>query len=162
MLALMLEATGSEYGFIGEVLQQPGGQPYLKTHAITDMSWSPETSEFYEKNAPACLEFYKLDSLFGAVMTSRATVIANGPGHDPRRGGLPPWHPSLDAFLGLPFFHGEELIGMVGLANRAGGYDHEVIRAMGSILATYSSLMFAYGLERRRKESEQERLKFEA
>lgn len=154
MLALLLETTASEYGFIGEVLRSADGQPYLKTHAITNIAWNEETHAFYEQHAPAGLEFYNLKTLFGAVITSGAPVIANDPADDPRRGGLPPGHPPLRAFLGLPFFSGKELIGMVGVANRPGGYDEGLVQALAPILATCSSLVQAFRSERQRKEAE--------
>ena len=155
ILALLLETTASEYGFIGEVFSEPDGTPYLKTHAITNIAWSPETLDWFEKNAPAGLEFRRLDSLFGAVMTTRRTVIANDPANDPRRGGVPPGHPPLLKFLGIPFFHGDRMIGMVGLANRAGGYDEGVTRSLEPILATCSSLVLAYSLVRERRLGEE-------
>ena len=151
----LLETTSSEYGFIGEILQQPDGQPYLKTHAITNIAWNDETRSFYEENAPAGLEFRNLNTLFGAAMTTCKPVVANDPAHDPRRGGLPLGHPPLRAFLGVPLLHGEELIGMVGLANRPAGYDEELVRTLSPILATCSSLVLAYTLERERKDSEE-------
>jgi len=155
ILALLLETTASEYGFIGEVLLEPDGTPYLKTHAITNIAWSDETKDWFEKNAPTGLEFRRLKSLFGAVMTTRQTVIADDPAHDHRRGGVPPGHPPLLKFLGIPFFHGDKMIGMVGLANRAGGYDEAVTRSLEPILATCSSLVLAYSLVRERKLGEE-------
>jgi PAS domain S-box-containing protein len=136
------------------VLRSPDGQPYLKTHAITNIAWHEQTRAFYEQHAPAGLEFYNLKTLYGAVITSEAPVIANDPANDPRRGGLPPGHPPLRAFLGLPFFAGEELIGMVGVANRPGGYDEAVIHTLAPILAACSSLVQAFRSERRRQRAE--------
>ncbi|HSN97286.1 MAG TPA: hypothetical protein VLS89_03275, partial [Candidatus Nanopelagicales bacterium] len=39
LLRGLLAATGSEYGFIGEVHRASEGQPFLKTHAITNIAW---------------------------------------------------------------------------------------------------------------------------
>jgi GAF domain-containing protein len=58
-------------------------------------------------------------------MTTARPVIANDPDNDPRRHGRPPGHPPLNAFMGLPFFRGDELVGMVGVANRKGGYGED-------------------------------------
>lgn len=52
-------------------------------------------------------------------------MIANDPASDPRHSPLPPGHPPLESFLGLPIRHGQTLVGMVGLANRVGGYNDE-------------------------------------
>lgn len=100
LLEDVLVLTASQYGFIGEVLESREKQPYLKTHAITDISWNRETRLLYEKHALQGMEFYNLNSLFGMVMTSGKTVISNDPAHDPRRCGIPDGHPPLNAFFG--------------------------------------------------------------
>ncbi|MEK6239344.1 MAG: GAF domain-containing protein, partial [Planctomycetales bacterium] len=141
MLALLLEYTASEYGFIGEIRRQSDGQPYLKTHAVTNIAWNEETRAFHEENAPTSLEFYQLDNLFGLVLTTGETVVANDAANDPRSGGTPPSHPALHAFLGLPFRHADELIGMIGIANRPGGYDREMIDALAPLASTCAVLV---------------------
>lgn len=144
LLATLLDLTGSEYGFIGEVLQAPSGAPYLKTHAITNIAWDDATRAFYQDNAETGLDFRNLKSLFGQVMTTRAAVLANQPATDPRRGGLPPGHPRLDAFMGLPCFGGGRMMGMVGVANRVGGYDGALATSIEPLLATCANLLLAH------------------
>ena len=136
LLQLLLSITDSEYGFIGEVLHGPEGQPYLKTFSITDISWSEETQKFYEENAVEGLEFHNLESLLGEVMVTREQVISNQPATDPRRGGLPEGHPPLKAFLGLPFMSGGSMVGMAGIANRPGGYDTDLASFLEPFLLT--------------------------
>ena len=155
LLQKLLDLTGSEYGFIGEVLRSNEGLPYLKTHAITDISWSAETRRFYADNAPRGMEFSNLDTLFGEVMKTRRPVVSNSPSTDPRRGGLPEGHPLLGAFLGLPFDRGGEMVGMVGIANRPGGYDDEVVRYLEPLLATCAIIIDALRNEDRRRRSEE-------
>ena len=119
MNSLLLDVTQSEYGFIGEILND-GTQPYLKTHAITNIAWNQETRDFYASNAPQGLEFKNLKTLFGHVISTGEPVISNTPSQDPRRGGLPKGHPHMGSFLGMPFSLKGKLIGMVGIANRPG------------------------------------------
>ena len=144
MLSTLLAIANSEYGFIGEVLRDQDGTPYLKTHAITNIAWNDETQEFYEREAPRGMEFRNLKTLFGKVMETGEPVIANDPFSDPRRGGLPEGHPALNAFLGLPFHHGEELVGMVGIANRPGGYDDEVVEYLEPFLSTCATVIVGH------------------
>ena len=129
MLTALLEMTGSEYGFIGEVLRDQDGIPYLRTQAITNIAWSDETRAFYAAHAPQGMEFRNLTTLFGAVMTTAQPVIANDPSRDSRGHGVPPGHPSLNAFMGLPFFRGDELVGMVGVCLLYTSLSDEVRRA---------------------------------
>ena len=76
LLQRLLDLTASEYGFIGEILQGET-QPYLKTHAITNIAWNEATRNFYEENVESGLEFTNLKSLFGEVITTGEPVITN-------------------------------------------------------------------------------------
>lgn len=135
-LGAFLSLTGSEYGFIGEILRTDDGQPYLKTFSITNIAWNEETSKFYKENAPDGLEFYNLDTLFGHVMVTGETVIANDPATDTRGGGIPEGHPPLKAFLGLPIKSSGEILGMAGLANKEGGFTHGDVTFLEPLLLT--------------------------
>jgi PAS domain S-box-containing protein len=139
----LLALTDSQYGFIGEVLHTSDGAPYLKTYAITDISWDAATQGFYEREAPHGMEFGNLGTLFGGVLGGGGPVIANDPLSDPRRGGLPPGHPPLDSFLGVPVFHADDMVAMFGLANRPGGYDPSVIDFLRPLTATLGQLVYA-------------------
>ncbi|TXT41151.1 MAG: PAS domain-containing protein [Comamonadaceae bacterium] len=152
LLADILALSGSEYGFIGEVLYQPDGQPYLKTYAITNIAWNDATREFYEKNAPNGLEFFNLKTLFGSVLTSGQPLIANDPYTHPKRGGLPEGHPHMSAFLGLPVHHGEEMVAMMGIANRPAGYDQEVIDFLRPLTSTIGQLVVATRIQRKNEQ----------
>jgi len=157
LLKDLLLLTGSEYGYIGEMFYDTEGNPYLKSHAITNIAWNDETRALYEKYAPH-LEFRNLNSLFGEVMTTRKHVISNNPATDPRRCGLPEGHPPLNAFLGLPFYSGKNLIGMVGIANRQNGYDEGLVEYLQPFLSTCSNIITAYRVKKQAKLAEEERL----
>lgn len=153
LLELLLSITASEYGFIGEVLRDDDDNPYLKTYAITDISWDASTRLFFAENVPAGLEFVNKNSLFGHVMTSGKPVITNTPSSDPRSAGIPAGHPPLNAFLGLPFFLKDDLLGMVGVANREGGYDEEIAKFLEPLLSTCAHLIHGRRLEQEREQS---------
>ncbi len=143
LLADLLRLSESEYGFIGEILQDATGASYLRTHAITDIAWDDTTRAFYEKNVAKGLEFRNLNTLFGAAIVSGEPVIANDPANDPRRGGLPPGHPAMTAFLGLPIRVGGHLVAMAGIANRAGGYDFALVNWLQPLLLTIGQMVEA-------------------
>ena len=141
LLQLLLEYTDSNYGFVAEVLHDPAGQPYLKTHAITNIAWNDEMRAFFDKHHAQGLEFRNLQTLFGAALTTGQTVIANSPATDPRRGGLPPGHPPMNSFLGVPIRHGGEMIGMVGVANRPDGYDQDLVELLEPLFSAYATII---------------------
>ncbi len=167
LLSTLLEISNSEYGFIGEVLFRKDGStymedslmkirgvPYLKTHSITNIAWDAATQAFYEENYEQGMEFTNMNTLFGAVIMTGQPVIANSPTTDPRRGGIPSGHPPLLAFLGLPFYQGDRLMGMVGIANRPGGYSAQMVEDLQPFLVTCSILVEGYRLDRQRREAE--------
>ncbi|MEE4251616.1 MAG: PAS domain S-box protein, partial [Alcanivoracaceae bacterium] len=156
MLADILELTGSEYGFIGEVLYTDQATPFLKSYAISNIAWNDETRAFYSANAPKGMEFSNLNTLFGAALTSGEPVIANDPYHDPRRGGLPAGHPALNAFLGIPIHHGDKLVAMLGIANRDGGYDQDLIGYLSPLLVTIGQLVVAAQVQRQHQDDQLE------
>jgi PAS domain S-box-containing protein len=161
LLNALLELTRSEYGFIGEILHDAEGHPYLKTFAVTNIAWNETTRAFYEKYANDGLEFHNLKTLFGHAITTEKPVVANDPMNDPRRGGLPEGHPGMRAFLGLPFHAADVLVGMIGIANRPGGYDQKVIDFLKPYLATCASIIQAHRNEKRRKIAEDRLVKSE-
>ncbi len=151
LLEQLLLLTESEYGFIGEVHKDENEQLFLKTHAITNISWNKETSDFYQQGMADGLEFRNLNSLFGSVMLTAEVVIANTPSADPRRCGLPDGHPPLNAFLGLPFFDGDNMIGMVGVANRQSGYDEKLVNMLQPFMVTCSNILVSLNNDKKRK-----------
>lgn len=150
ILSHLLSCTESEYGFIGEVHFKNDDTPYLKTWAITDISWDKNSQEFYAKNAPQGLEFYNLKTLFGEVMTTGRYIIANNPSVHPKSGGLPDGHPSLNAFLGIPIYSGETITGMIGIANKANGYDKNLISLLQPLLNSIGTIISGL-IDRRKK-----------
>ena len=150
LLSEILDYTHSEYGFIGEVLYDEQGDPYLQTHAITNIAWNDATRKLYDEHKKTGMIFRNLHTLFGAAMSTGEPVIANHPATDPRRGGLPHGHPAMNAFLGIPFRYGEKLVGMVGVANRPGGYDKEYVRELTPLTASCAALIHAMRLDAER------------
>lgn len=151
LLSAVLDFTGSEYGFIGEVLRDSTGAPYLKTHALTNIAWNDETRALYEANKASGLEFRNLRTLFGAALTTGRPIIANEPASDARRGGLPSGHPEMRQFLGVPCWYGTEMVGLIGLANRAEGYDQQLVTLLSPLLSSMAALIQAIRLEEDRK-----------
>lgn len=147
LLRHFLELTASEYGFIGERLVRNNGEPYLKTHSITNIAWDDATHQLYEKHAEKGMEFEKMNSLYGQVIYNGRPLISNDPETDPRACGLPHGHPALDSFLGIPLFIADQYIGMVGIANRTDGYDEEILHYLNPLITSTAALIHAARME---------------
>ena len=149
MLNYILEVTESEYGFIGEVLNNDH-QPYLKTYAITNIAWNDETHELYEKHAAQGMEFHNLNTLFGHTLRTGEQVIANDPANDPRRGGLPKGHPELKHYLGVPIKDSNgDLIGMIGISNKVNGYSENDVFALQPFVTNCAVMILAMQMQSR-------------
>ena len=155
LLTRILDLTGSQFGFIGEVLLDPQQQRYLRTYAISNIAWDQASADFFAERAPLGLEFRNLDSLFGRVIRDAKPLISNAPASDPRRGGLPPGHPPLEAFAGLPLFAGNQLVGMLGLANRPEGYTEDFPSQLQPLLNTLGQLIEALRRDIQRQQTQQ-------
>lgn len=77
MLGDLLALTGSQFGFIGEVLHEDNGTPYLKIGAITNIAWSPETQALYQEVERRGMVFDRLDNILGQLMVTEETIISN-------------------------------------------------------------------------------------
>lgn len=144
LLDAFLGVTDSTYGFLGEVQYDDRDQPYLRTHAMTDISWDEASRLAFAAHADAGMEFRNLNTLFGHALRTGETVIANDPAHDPRAAGMPGGHPALNAFLGIPLAVGERLVAMVGLANQPGGYGTDDVAFLQPLLGALRQLVLAW------------------
>jgi PAS domain S-box-containing protein len=158
LLSDLLQFTGSEHGFIGNVLDDPKhGQRCLRMLVMTDVSWDAESHEKYRRHVRGeqPFEVHGHDTVYGAALTSGKPVIDNDPTHAPRRGCVPPGHRAWQSFLGVPLFHGGELVGLVGLTNRPGGYNDTMVDFLQPLFASVGALLGAVRLEEARRESEE-------
>ncbi len=160
LLVDLLEFTSSEYGFMAAVLHDEQGQPFLRMEVLTDIAWNEATRALMERHLRGgegdALEFHNLDSLFGHAVRTGEVVISNDPGVDARRsGGQPAGHPPMRSFLGVPLFHGGEMVGQLGLANRPGGYDQALVDRLQPLFTSVAAIMGAVRAERARTAAEQ-------
>lgn len=156
MLQTMLEITDSESGFIGEILYTTEGAPYLKIYAINSLAWDSGKRHIYRHKIADGFEFNNPEALFGTAIKTGQAIIINDLATDPRRDRLPPEHMDISSFLGIPFQRGQDLIGMVGIANRPGGYDQDLVNWLEPVLSTCSSMLLADRNERQRQQAEAE------
>ncbi|MDO6441802.1 GGDEF and EAL domain-containing protein [Marinobacter sp. 2_MG-2023] len=150
MLSDLLALTGSQFGFIGEVLHESNGTPYLKVGAITNIAWNPETQALYQDVERQGMIFDRLDNILGQPMVTGEIIISNNLPEDPRRGGLPPGHPPIHTYIGIPVFTGRKHLGLIGLANRAEGYTRKLADELAPLSQTLANL-----IERKRLYEEQ-------
>ncbi|MES1936145.1 sensor domain-containing phosphodiesterase [Salinisphaera hydrothermalis] len=150
----LLLLTGSRFGFVGEMLRKPDDAPYLKVEAITNLAWSPATEALYQRVRERGMVFDELDNLISAPMISGEVVISHDLATDPRRGGLPPGHPPIKSYMGMPVFSGKRQVGLVGVANRDIEYAPGLAHELEPLLQTIGNLIERDRLYREKREHE--------
>lgn len=155
LLDNLLQFTNSEYGFIGMVMYDSNGKPYLKNRAMTNITCDRKNNELYDIPSNG-MEFHSLNNLFGAVIKTGEPVISNDPSNDKRAMGLPDGHPPLKSFLVIPFYHGNEIVAIAGLANTSGGYDEALIEYLNPLFTNYSNIIESFGSKQLRLQTEEE------
>ena len=156
LLGELMTLTQSAFGVVGQVQRADDGHPYLRVHAMTDISWDEASRQRYAQHAEDGMVFDNLHSLVGAALVSGEPVISNDANHDPRSAGTPPGHPTLRTYLGLPIHAAGELVAMVGLANRSSGYSNADVQFLQPLLSTIGQLETARRAELARSHVEAE------
>ena len=141
----LLHFAESDLGFIGQIQYNVGdGSMYLTAQCGGVAHISKEDKQFLFSSPEH--RFLCLESIYGTCLTTKKPYIANDPKTDPNRlrTPLPPGHPQLDNFLGIPFFRKGELIGMLGIANKRGGYTQADVALLEPFSVAVSCIIQAY------------------
>jgi PAS domain S-box-containing protein len=158
LLTFAIRQTESEYGLLGVVLEGP----VLRVLAHQGLVWDSKINrELYEKivrqyESEGYFEVRHEHNLLGEVITKGETVTANSPKMDPRSGGLPAGHPGMSSFLGVPIFKGKEVVGLIGVANRPGGYTGQELRYLETMSQATGVLYDSYRQNLKRSSLEEE------
>ncbi|MBF0460571.1 MAG: response regulator [Magnetococcales bacterium] len=158
LLEEILKLTSSRFGFIAKVRRDDQGVVYLQNLAVSSSMTQDATCDPVLAHAPSGLGCTPLHTLYAEPFLIGQAVITNDPSTDPPQCGLPPGHPPLQTFLGLPIQRGEEVIGVLGLANRPQGYDTALQKYLEPVLSACAQIIEGYKNRSKRLVTEQELL----
>lgn len=150
LFAPLLRLSECQFGLIGVVRQSEQGAPSLvvptmSTHAQTD--------------AHRSCEYLDLNNLFGRVITANETIVLqDGTQHGVRQ-IWPADVPPLSNFLGLPIRFDNEVVGLIGLGDRAQDFDQAILDLLVPLASTLGTLIHARRQEEARMQAEQEWLR---
>src|SRR5260370_40905316 len=121
-LDFCLELTASAFGFVG--LMQ--GSDQMDVAAVK--GFVPSDATFHERFRTIPVR----PSVFAVVVLTGQSRLSNDVARDALHvaGGPPRGHPPVRAVLGAPLLFGTEVLGMLGVANREGGYDRQQERLL--------------------------------
>jgi PAS domain S-box-containing protein len=164
LLRCALNQTGSEYGFVGVVVEGPA----LRILSHKGMIWSEGVDQKFYQTATRTnqelgyVELTDFESLFVNAFSNREALRPRKPDSNPDAGARPGLPPFSD-FLGVPVFKGKQVVGMIGVANRPGGYTgieqakiELLTRSAGVLFDSYRRQQLEAALEADRARAEEE------
>jgi diguanylate cyclase (GGDEF)-like protein/PAS domain S-box-containing protein len=140
-----LELTDSRLAFCGYLNPQTGA---LVVSTLTGEVW--EGCQITDKKT----EFYEFGGLWGWVLKHAQPLLTNDLPADPRSKGIPPGHLPIHRFLAVPAIIGDELVGLIALANADRDYttrDQEVCERLARL---YALAIHRHRLDETLRESE--------
>ncbi len=146
-LAIAENLTGSKFGFIDEL--NPGGR--MDVVAMSGPGW--ETCRV-PRSGPGLdhLKDLELRGLVGQVFLEEQSLITNDPSSPQAGTGSPEGHPPMNAYLGVPLKHEGKVIGVIGLANKEGGYDQTDREAVETLAVAMVEALMRKRAERQVRE----------
>lgn len=147
-LAVAEELTGSRFGLIGE-LNDAG---FFDTTAISNPGW--DACNMPGPQASALIRNMVLRGIDRMTLVEGRSRVVNDPASHPDRVGTPKGHPEITSFLGVPLKHGGRTIGMIGLANKEGGYEDADREAVETLSVAFVEALMRKRVELAHRESE--------
>jgi len=144
LLAEVINLTESEYGFIGQAATDNYGQPCIEIQTILDFTCNVQTRGDSIAKAPQQLSQTNPDTSLGKLIRGGEAIIASDPASAALIDGLPAGHPELNSFMGIPFKVGENLKGVIVVANSPDGYDKSLLELLQPLLKCYLQLIHSY------------------
>ncbi|MBF0620472.1 MAG: EAL domain-containing protein [Magnetococcales bacterium] len=149
LLNEMLSLTNSEFGLIGETIVGTGQKIKLNMLAITDVSRDSLSRSLFQMHEQSGQTFTQLDTLIETTLQTDQPFILN----DATNGThADEDHPPINAFLGLPISQADEVIGLLGFANRPEGYNTPLIDLLKPLITTMANIIHANKYEIQRNE----------
>ncbi|MBI3650348.1 MAG: PAS domain S-box protein [Acidobacteria bacterium] len=156
LLEDLLVLTRSRYGCLSEIVRGDHHESGLQTLATVSRDWDAQTCEVYDADMLTDKTMQILQTRFQELLKPRPLPGEKlsplvSPVAEFIRGAL-----EFRAVLALPIYCGDEMIGMLGLADRADGFDDALLEFLQPFTAACGNLLQAYRNEQKRKQAEQE------
>jgi diguanylate cyclase (GGDEF)-like protein/PAS domain S-box-containing protein len=151
----ILALTKSDAGLIGEINQNDDKSLLLKALSLNNISNIHASNQIGIQALPESDHMPELETLLGKVITTGKTVVDNGPEISTNRLGFPvSSETTVGNFIGLPLYSGYQLIGVLALVNKNGGYEQSVFNELEILLQTLAQLIVAVRERKALKDNE--------
>ncbi len=154
ILSDLLSLSYSNVGFIAEVKYNKDNKPYVEMLATGQRyESSDELLSFIEKSITGT-ELTDSKNVLSEVIRSGAPIISNNIEHEQTAQSLPDGSPPLSTFMGVPLYHGTQLVGIFGLANSPDGYHESFLYTLAPLATASANLIWALRNESQRIHTE--------
>jgi len=154
ILSDLLALSYSNIGFIAEVLYDKKSQSYLEVRAMGQRFESSSYLANFIENLIKRTELNDRKNVLAEVIRSGAPVISNNLDAERKFLTLEDGTPPLSTFLGVPLYHGTQLVGMFGLANSPDGYHESFLYTLAPLATATANLIWAMRNEEMRIHTE--------
>jgi PAS domain S-box-containing protein len=157
LLRALVDATKSAFGVLAKVRdydEPTAGRYYLLSCGLTDCAKSEEERALQARHQRRGLELHDLDNFFGVVL-ERGSVVASAGELDLSLGGWPPGAPPPQTVMGTTLLGpGGDVVGILVLADRPGGYLGVLASELGPFVAACGALLHAHNTVRLQRRAE--------
>lgn len=169
LLGAIMGLVESGYGFLG-ALEQREGQSGLELMAVKDDRWSLKEQQLAAtRSGPSWMD-EEGSLMMRALQEGRPIVVNGAEALRAVKTGRPKGHPPMDSALMMPIKDEQsKVVGLIGLGNRAAGFDQELIERLSPMEAVCAGLIKrrqaekeARSIEARRQEAQREALMFKS
>ena len=164
MLTLLMKATGSKCGFIGEVVVNTKNKMQsVKTLAHSEtFSANQYKKTSINNNDYQGIEFGYDHPIVTAVLTDNQPVIFDSGLSDSHLRELKTLYPELVKLIVIPFSANNRLIGVCCLGNNKDGYNDNLLKALTPLITCCSTVTLHYRLKKERHHQERMLIEHEA
>ncbi|WP_203294831.1 PAS domain-containing protein [Maricaulis parjimensis] len=153
LLELLAEITGTGIAFLGEMLEDDEGR-LVRAQVFVESKDDRRDFESYGLNAAVPLEYRCGGSLAGEVAQTGERMFCNAPAANPLARPMPNGE-FVDNFAGIPVRCLGEVVAIVSLANREGGYTDRLLDSCEPLIQVIGDLNHARRSARARFEAQQ-------
>ncbi len=142
--------TDCELGFIAEFSSQ-NSVDGLQVRGVCNQSLNPFVAQFLNRYENQQVVFGGKTKVFGTILETKNALSIENPIDAADTSIYPTGHPMIQNFLGLPLLYGNEVLGIVGLANAPQRIKEAEYELLKPYLKSCAHLIHAMHLEEERK-----------
>ncbi len=154
LLSGLLELTGSQCGFIAELIDESAGGPFLRVYAVSASLVSWEYQQGAGDLPVKPVEIGRLHPKVQKVLVDNEPLICNSLESGPEQSTLVPQGDTTSSLLCVPLQTGREIVGVIALFNRDAGYSEQQLTFARPVMKSGGSMIVAARERWRRIEAE--------